>query len=107
VRARRLARRLFALLYPCPIEGRNAGDPLTMNPMTPEEIKELLRAVGCPGRSRDIVALKFVRGIGVQGSDVRVEFAPDTVKADKVQAMEDGIRRVLGEAGFTRVDIET
>lgn len=78
-----------------------------MNPMTPEEIKELLRAVGCPGRSRDIVALKFVRGIGVQGSDVRVEFAPDTVKADKVQAMEDGIRRVLGEAGFTRVDIET
>jgi len=80
---------------------------MTMNAMQPEQIRDLLRAVACPGRSRDIVALKFVRGIGVQGGDVHVEFAPDTVRADKVQAMEDGIRRVLQEAGFTSVDIET
>ena len=78
-----------------------------MPQMKPEEVRDLLRDVGCPGRSRDIVALGFVRGAAVQDTNVRIEFAPDTVKTDKVKAMEDGIRARLRGAGFTTIEIET
>jgi len=78
-----------------------------MPQMKPDEVRELLREVGCPGRSRDIVALGFVRGAAIQDTNVRIEFAPDTVKADKVHAMENGIRERLRAAGFTNVEVET
>lgn len=75
--------------------------------MKPEEIKELLRQVPCPGRTRDIVALGFVKGIAVQGSNVRVEFSPDTINNAKVLAMEEGIRGVLRQAQFENIELET
>ncbi len=78
-----------------------------MNQMKPEEVKELLRQVPCPGRSRDIVALGFLKGVAVQGTNVRIEFTPDTVNSEKVQMMEDGIRAQLRKAQFENIEIET
>ncbi len=78
-----------------------------MTQMKPEEVKELLRQVPCPGRSRDIVALGFIHGIGVQGSNVMVEFRPDTTNVAKVLTMEDGIRNVLRNAQFENIELET
>jgi metal-sulfur cluster biosynthetic enzyme len=78
-----------------------------MAPMKPEDVKELLRQVACPGRSRDIVALGFIHGIGVQGSNVLVEFRPDTTNVAKVLTMEDGIREVLRKAQFENIELET
>ncbi len=78
-----------------------------MAQMKPEEVKELLRQVPCPGRSRDIVALGFIHGIGVQGSNVMVEFRPDTTNVAKVLTMEDGIRNVLRNAQFENIELET
>lgn len=75
--------------------------------MKPEEVKELLRQVPCPGRSRDVVALGFLKGVAVQDTNVRVEFSPDTIKAEKVATMENGIRQVLHQAGFANIEIET
>jgi metal-sulfur cluster biosynthetic enzyme len=75
--------------------------------MKPEEVKELLRQVPCPGRSRDIVALGFIHGIGVQGPNVMVEFKPDTTNVAKVLAMEEGIREVLRQAQFQDIELET
>jgi metal-sulfur cluster biosynthetic enzyme len=75
--------------------------------MKPEEVKELLRQVPCPGRSRDIVALGFIHGIGVQGSNVMVEFKPDTTNVAKVLTMEEGIRAVLRKAQFQDIELET
>lgn len=78
-----------------------------MAQMKPEEIKELLRQVPCPGRSRDIVALGFLKGVAVQGTNVRIEFTPDTINSEKVQTMEDGIRALLEQAGLVNIEIET
>jgi metal-sulfur cluster biosynthetic enzyme len=78
-----------------------------MAQMKPEEVKELLRQVPCPGRSRDIVALGFIHGIGVQGSNVMVEFKPDTTNVAKVLTMEEGIREVLRKAQFQDIELET
>jgi metal-sulfur cluster biosynthetic enzyme len=78
-----------------------------MPQMKPEEIKELLRQVPCPGRSRDIVALGFIHGIGVQGTNVMVEFRPDTTNVAKVLAMEEGIREALRKVQFETIEIET
>jgi len=75
--------------------------------MKPEDVKELLRQVPCPGRSRDIVALGFIHGVGVQGSNVMVEFRPDTTNVAKVLAMEEGIRDTLRKAEFENVELET
>jgi len=75
--------------------------------MKPEDVKELLRQVSCPGRSRDIVALGFIHGIGVQGSNVMVEFKPDTTNVAKVLAMEEGIRDILRKAQFETIELET
>lgn len=77
-----------------------------MPQMTPEEVKELLRQVPCPGRSRDVVALGFVKSIALQGTNIHVEFTPDTVNTEKVQRMEDGIRALLEQAEFENIEIE-
>lgn len=78
-----------------------------MTQMKPEDVKELLRQVPCPGRSRDIVALGFVRAVAVQGPNVFVEFTPDTMNVAKVLTMEDGIREVLRKAQFESIELET
>jgi len=78
-----------------------------MTHMKPEEVKELLRQVPCPGRSRDIVALGFLKGVAVQGPNVFVEFNPDTQNVTKILAMEQSIRDVLRNAGFEEIELET
>lgn len=75
--------------------------------LKPEEVKELLRQVPCPGRTRDIVALGFVKSVAVQGSNVRVEFSPDTINNAKVLTMEEGIREILRQVGFENIELET
>lgn len=78
-----------------------------MPQMKPEEVKELLRQVPCPGRTRDIVALGFLKGVAVQGQNVFVEFNPDTQNVGKILTMEQSIRDVLRNAGFDEVELET
>lgn len=78
-----------------------------MAPMKPEEVKEMLRQVRFPGRSRDIVALGFVKSIAVQGSHVEVELTPDSIKVDKVTTMEGEVRELLQQAQFESIEIHT
>jgi len=78
-----------------------------MTSMTPADVRELLRQVACPGRSRDIVALGFIKSVGVEGRRVAVDFNPDIQNVDKILTMEDGIRAVLAGAGFTAIELET
>jgi hypothetical protein len=78
-----------------------------MPQMKPEEVKDMLRQAPCPGTSRDVVALGFIHGVGVQGSHVMVEFRPDTTNVQKVLEMEEGIRKVLRNAGFETIELET
>lgn len=70
-----------------------------------ERVRELLREVGYPGFSRDIVAAGFVGNIIAIGPMVEVEFKPDTRDKDKIAAMEDAIRAVLQRASFADVQI--
>lgn len=78
-----------------------------MSPMQPEQVKELLRQVRFPGRSRDVVALGFVKSVAVEGSRVEVELTPDSVNADKVSAMEKEVRAVLRSASFEQIEINS
>lgn len=73
--------------------------------MTPEDVREVLRAVLPSGLSRNIVAAGFVRRVLLDGPKVVVEFAPDSRDPAKVEAMERDIRNVLGKAGFLDVQI--
>lgn len=75
--------------------------------MTPEDVKEILRQVSCPGRSRNIVSLGFIKAIGVKDASAFVEFNPDIQNVEKILAMETDIRRILMAAGFADVEIET
>lgn len=78
-----------------------------MNQHTPDEVRELLRAVPFPGLHRDIVAFGFVRDIDVKGTAVTVTFAPNTTSEEKVQEMEEGIRQTLYQEGYVLVQVRT
>jgi metal-sulfur cluster biosynthetic enzyme len=78
-----------------------------MSPMLPEQVRDLLRQVRFPGRSRDLVSLGFVRRIAVEGSSIEVEIAPDSINAEKVAAMEHEVRQRLREARFETIEIHT
>lgn len=88
-------------------EGRHANKGSTMNQLKPEEVRDLLRQVSCPGFTRDIVALGYVRSVGVQGTDVTVEFNPYTQNVIKILTMENAIRDILRSAGFEKIEVET
>lgn len=75
--------------------------------MSPEEAKDLLRAVVCPGRSRNIVSLGFVKSIAVRDRSIIVEFNPDIQNVEKILQMEDRIRDVLRAAQFEDIVIES
>lgn len=75
--------------------------------MSPEDVRDLLRQVPCPGRSRNIVALGFVKSVVVTGDGAFVEFAPDTQNVAKILEMEASIRETLSGAGFTEIELET
>ncbi len=70
-----------------------------------ERVRDLLREVGYPGFSRDIVAAGFVGNIIAIGPMVEVQFKPDTRDQGKIAAMEDAIRAVLQRASFADVQI--
>lgn len=78
-----------------------------MTDLTSNEVLEELRAVPYPGTTRNIVSAGFVKDVAVNGSTVLVRFAPNTTNADKVAAMEGGIRDVLYGASFALVEVET
>ncbi len=75
--------------------------------MEPEEVKEMLRQIRFPGRSRDLVALGFVKSVGVEGSRVEVELTPDSVNSEKVATMENEVRELLRNASFTEIEIHS
>lgn len=75
--------------------------------ISPEEAKDLLRAVACPGRTRNIVSLGFVKAIGIKDRKIFVEFNPDIQNVEKILQMEDNIRQVLRAAHFEEIEIET
>ena len=64
-----------------------------------EFVRGLLRSVQYPGFRRDIVAVGFVKDIEVDGEQVTVHFAPNTLNEAKVDQMEADIRNTLGDAG--------
>lgn len=78
-----------------------------MAAMQPEAVKELLRQVRFPGRSRDIVGLGFVKSIGVEGTRIEIEFTPDSINVDKVRKMEADVRDLLGGLGFEQIELHT
>jgi len=78
-----------------------------MTDLTSDEVLEKLRAVPYPGTTRNIVSAGFVKDVTLDGSSVLVRFAPNTTNADKVAAMEGGIRDVLYGASFALVEVET
>ena len=74
-----------------------------MTTPTIEEIKQRCRQVLYPGFERDIIALGFVKDIGVQSEgdedSVTIHFSPNTRDQDKVAKMEADIRAVLSASG--------
>ena len=62
-----------------------------MADLTPERVREALRAVLFPGFRRDIVTLGMVTGVRVDGSVVTVELRPGS---DKTEVREELVRRI-------------
>lgn len=71
-----------------------------------EHVRELLREVGYPGFSRDIVAAGFVGQVLAIGPMVEIEFKPDTRDQAKIANMEEGIRAALRRANYADVQIK-
>jgi metal-sulfur cluster biosynthetic enzyme len=80
---------------------------MSMTPIQPEQVKEMLRQVNFPGRSRDLVALGFVKSIAVQGSAIEVELTPDSINVEKVTVMERDVETLLRGVGFEQIEIHT
>lgn len=82
-----------------------------MSPVPPtlpaEQVRDLLRQVRFPGRSRDLVSLGFVKRIAVEGSSIEVEITPDSINAEKVATMEREVHALLREARFEAIAIHT
>jgi len=78
-----------------------------MPSMQPEQVKESLRQVRFPGRSRDLVALGFVKSVAVEDTSVEVELTPDSINVEKVAVMERDVEDLLRKIGFQRVQIHT
>ncbi len=78
-----------------------------MSPMLPEQVRDLLRQVRFPGRSRDLISLGFVKSIAVEGSSIEVEITPDSINAEKVATMEREVHDLLREAHFETIAIHT
>ena len=59
-----------------------------------------------PGFDQDIVAAGFVKGVEVREGTVRIGFEVRTRRADKVDAMEEGIRQAVSSlSGVERVEV--
>ena len=78
-----------------------------MSPISPDQVRDLLRKVSYPGFSRDIVSAGFVKDIDTDGPEVVVQFAPNSNNTDKIRQMERGIRDTLADAEIGQVRITT
>jgi ATP-binding protein involved in chromosome partitioning len=71
-----------------------------MADLTPERVREALRAVLFPGFRRDVVTLGMVTGVRVDGSVATVELRPGSDKAEVrgelVRRIDEVVRRVPG-----------
>ena len=81
------------------------SDREVMSDIERERVRELLRDVKYPGYSRDIIAAGFVGEIVVVGRMVEIEFKPNTRDEEKIELMEDNIRRALDGDGFVDIQI--
>src|SRR5262249_31964916 len=77
-----------------------------MADVTPERVREALRAVLFPGFRRDVVTLGMVSGVEVDGGTVTVELRPGTDKAEVRAALARRIEEVVGRvAGVEEVRV--
>ena len=71
-----------------------------MADLTPERVREALRAVLFPGFRRDVVTLGMVTGVRVDGSVATVELRPGSdkteVRGELVRRIDEVVRRVPG-----------
>ena len=74
--------------------------------MTPEMVRDALKSVVDPDLQADIVSLKFVKDIGVDGDRVRLTVESPTPSPGKRAALEQQVRETLTKVpGITHVDI--
>src|SRR5438552_3917754 len=74
--------------------------------LTPERLRDALRAVRFPGFNRDIVRLGMVTDLAIEGGTVRVHLRPGTDKPEVLRQLAADVERVLGaEPGVGKVEI--
>ena len=74
--------------------------------LTPDRLRDALRAVRFPGFNRDIVRLGMVTEIEVDGGTVRVHVRPGTDRPDVLRQLTADIERVLGaDPGVRKVEV--
>src|SRR4030095_11205129 len=77
-----------------------------MADLTPERVREALRAVLFPNFRRDVVTLGMVSDVRIDGSSVQVDLRPGTDKVEVHDALVHRIEEVVGRiAGVTAVRV--
>ncbi len=72
-----------------------------------DAVWEALRTVRFPGMSRDVVSFGFVKGVAVDGGDVRVTIEMTTREPHAADAVRSDAERALAAvAGVERVEVE-
>jgi len=64
--------------------------------LTPDRLRDALRAVRFPGFNRDIVRLGMVTDLAIEGDAVRVHLRPGTDKPEVLRQIAADVERVLG-----------
>ncbi|HEY3187218.1 MAG TPA: Mrp/NBP35 family ATP-binding protein [Solirubrobacteraceae bacterium] len=74
--------------------------------LTPERLRDALRAVRFPGFNRDIVRLGMVTDLAIEDGTVRVHLRPGTDKPEVLRRLAADVERVLGsEPGVRNVEL--
>ena len=75
--------------------------------LTPDRVREALRAVLYPGFQRDIVRLGMLGDVAVEDGTVRVPLRPGTADPAVLRRLTDEITAVLArEPGVVRVEVQ-
>ena len=75
--------------------------------LTPDRVREALRAVLYPGFQRDIVRLGMLGDVAVENGVVRVPLRPGTADPEVLRRLTDEITIVLGrEPGVEKVEVQ-
>ncbi len=78
-----------------------------MKEISADMIREWLREVKDPEIPvLSLVDLGVIRGIEVDGSDVKIEMTPTFVGCPALETMQEDIRQILFEKGLKKIDIE-